>query len=425
MSLSSTHITRWLNATSAKAAAVGAAGAVVGNIVSSLFVGPFFDFGLQSRPDFGTLLLGQALMAMFNGAVLSAAILAYDNQAGLRGRWDRDLWRGLPLFAALAFLSGGLGQLFYSFFGLSRGLPWVLMGGGIGASIGLLRRDKVQAQRGALGGALGGLIGGLMVDAALAVSYTDDTFATFSQIGMIITAALIALLMRVVQDALKAAWLLGISTGPYEGKEYALTTQRVTIGRSQQNDISLFREEYLPDNVGALVFQNDAWHWQGAPVVINGVATTQAVLQPGDTLQLGEMRFRFQSRSLKTPFTTGQVPLPPPAPELPPRSFPATPPMQWFLQNIQTASVISPPQGAARLSIGRAAGNDIVLNDEAISSRHAVLEMQLSTLLLTDLGSTNGTKVNGQNLSAHRPTALKNGDVVTFGRSSFTLRSSH
>ena len=65
------------------------------------------------------------------------------------------------------------------------------------------------------------------------------------------------------------------------------------------------------------------------------------------------------------------------------------------------------------LFIGRDLGNDIVINDAEVSRRHARLVMQGDTFVLEDLGSTNGTSVNGQKLSG--PVLLTSGDAITFG----------
>jgi pSer/pThr/pTyr-binding forkhead associated (FHA) protein len=61
-------------------------------------------------------------------------------------------------------------------------------------------------------------------------------------------------------------------------------------------------------------------------------------------------------------------------------------------------------------TIGREAGNDIVLEDPQVSRRHATLMRQGSTYLLEDIGSTNGTYVNGKRVTA--PVLLSNGDMI-------------
>src|SRR5437764_6934534 len=46
-------------------------------------------------------------------------------------------------------------------------------------------------------------------------------------------------------------------------------------------------------------------------------------------------------------------------------------------------------------AIGRDAGNDVVVNDEAASAKHALLEFADGEWWIEDAGSTNGTMVNG------------------------------
>ncbi len=78
-----------------------------------------------------------------------------------------------------------------------------------------------------------------------------------------------------------------------------------------------------------------------------------------------------------------------------------------------------PTPGAAfllegsQLNIGRDSSNEIVINDAEVSRRHARLTFQGGKYVLEDLGSTNGTFVNGQRLAG--PRVLKAGEVVSLG----------
>lgn len=65
------------------------------------------------------------------------------------------------------------------------------------------------------------------------------------------------------------------------------------------------------------------------------------------------------------------------------------------------------------LFLGRDLGNDIVINDPEISRRHSRFAMQGNSFSVEDLGSTNGTFVNGQRLSGAY--LLRSGDTITFG----------
>lgn len=66
-----------------------------------------------------------------------------------------------------------------------------------------------------------------------------------------------------------------------------------------------------------------------------------------------------------------------------------------------------------RCTIGRLPENDIHVDDKAASSRHAAILTILNDSFIEDLGSTNGTFVNGKVVKKH---ALANGDVITIGR---------
>ena len=67
------------------------------------------------------------------------------------------------------------------------------------------------------------------------------------------------------------------------------------------------------------------------------------------------------------------------------------------------------------MTLGREAINDIILSDPEISRRHARIFRQDAVYLLEDLGSTNGTFINGRRI--HAPTILKDEDVLEFGES--------
>lgn len=66
-----------------------------------------------------------------------------------------------------------------------------------------------------------------------------------------------------------------------------------------------------------------------------------------------------------------------------------------------------------RLSIGRRPHNDIQIDNLAISGEHAAIVTLLNDSFLEDLGSTNGTLVNGQPIKKH---LLKHNDVVELGK---------
>ena len=66
------------------------------------------------------------------------------------------------------------------------------------------------------------------------------------------------------------------------------------------------------------------------------------------------------------------------------------------------------------ITVGREEGNDIQLNDERISRFHAKIQLDHDRMVLTDLDSTNGTKVNGEDIQLR---ILRYGDLISVGRS--------
>ena len=78
-----------------------------------------------------------------------------------------------------------------------------------------------------------------------------------------------------------------------------------------------------------------------------------------------------------------------------------------------------PRQADRRLSIGRAPSCDFTVPDISVSRWHAKLQRQGGLWILTDLESTNGTRLNGWRITSSVP--VKPGDQVTFGNIAFVL----
>jgi Protein of unknown function (DUF3662)/Inner membrane component of T3SS, cytoplasmic domain len=91
------------------------------------------------------------------------------------------------------------------------------------------------------------------------------------------------------------------------------------------------------------------------------------------------------------------------------------------------ASVVVREDGAGRMvalssdtvTIGRLADCDVVLKDRGASRKHAQLKRRDGTWTLTDLGSTNGTRLNGQTVQSRE---LSDGDTITIGTTVIEFR---
>ena len=75
-----------------------------------------------------------------------------------------------------------------------------------------------------------------------------------------------------------------------------------------------------------------------------------------------------------------------------------------------------------RLTIGRKPDNDIPIDNLAVSGKHALIITILDDSFLEDLGSTNGTYVNGKLVKKH---VLKDGDVIAIGKHELKYVNEH
>jgi len=71
------------------------------------------------------------------------------------------------------------------------------------------------------------------------------------------------------------------------------------------------------------------------------------------------------------------------------------------------------------LSLGRAPGNDIRLEDPFSSAFHACIRRQRHGFLIEDLDTTNGTRVNGVRIRT--PVRIEEGDIIDVGSTSFAV----
>ncbi|MFF0741612.1 FHA domain-containing protein [Streptomyces sp. NPDC004111] len=81
--------------------------------------------------------------------------------------------------------------------------------------------------------------------------------------------------------------------------------------------------------------------------------------------------------------------------------------------------LLFPEPGPLPLRIGRELGSGLRLSHETVSRRHAELALQNGVWVLRDLGSTNGTCVNGRRVTG--VAVVNDGDQVSFGHMTFRL----
>jgi pSer/pThr/pTyr-binding forkhead associated (FHA) protein len=92
----------------------------------------------------------------------------------------------------------------------------------------------------------------------------------------------------------------------------------------------------------------------------------------------------------------------------------------WILQSVEEPVItLRMPPGAVK-TIGRTARADFIVDAALISRLHCRLTADKSDqLIVEDLGSTNGTMVNGRKIDR---VVLRAGDTLTVGRVAFEIR---
>jgi len=93
------------------------------------------------------------------------------------------------------------------------------------------------------------------------------------------------------------------------------------------------------------------------------------------------------------------------------QSAQAVQPRARLLLNMPTGMHVIPLE-STMLTLGRGLNNDIILEDTRVSRHHAQLRYRARRFWVNDLGSTNGTYVNGDPVQEQ---ALSDGDVLSFG----------
>ncbi len=126
--------------------------------------------------------------------------------------------------------------------------------------------------------------------------------------------------------------------------------------------------------------------------------------------RLGQGEFRIQAEAVSLRGQDEPQAAGPAARERAPEpAAPAGPPTLVLLDGDEPVKTLSIER---RIRIGRQSDNDLVVADPGVSRHHAEVINESGTCTLRDLGSTNGTYVNGSVVHEH---ALRDGDRISLG----------
>ena len=261
-----------------------------------------------------------------------------------------------------------------------------------------------------------------------------------------------------------------------DGREYTIGIAPLTFGREAgsdvvipNKDVSRHHAEIMATPRGYVMVDSST----NGTFVNRERVQGQRVLSRADVIRIGDHEFRFYADAAPAPAVAESAPPPPPPPPpAPAAAVPAAPPQFRTVPTPATPPPVierptGPPPAAARhrltdtmhgapmpgglppvpaaarstaaaapvlasmlvrsgslkgtrypikvpvINIGRADFNDLVIADDSVSTSHAKLQRREEVWVLSDLGSTNGTFVDGERIEGE--SVLSPGATIRFG----------
>ena len=329
----------------------------------------------------------------------------------------------------------------------------------LGAAIGATLMSRRGVVSGMVGGLCGGALAGALFDivgAVLGPVMLVSQGGGAAEVGgpsramlALFIGLFIGLMTAIFERASRQAWLR-LVLGRNEGREWPIDAAQTLIGRDERAHVPLFGDPQIPQLAAVITKQGHDYVLSdpGSPlgVGLNGYQVAQpAILRQNDMIQLGQLQIQFlmkggaqrqaaEGRPQAQPITpvnqaVQQDPLAPsmptqamqsPAPSMPTQAMQAAAPTGWALR-----ATAGPCMGhsfpiTGPTEIGREVHGIIIEGDPNVSRRHASVSPTPTGLTVSDLGSTNGTFVNGVKTQSAE---VRPGDTIEIGTSVFYVDS--
>jgi pSer/pThr/pTyr-binding forkhead associated (FHA) protein len=189
-------------------------------------------------------------------------------------------------------------------------------------------------------------------------------------------------------------------TGAVAGRDYQLSTD-MRLGAAKDNDIRL-AVEGVSRRHARIVREGDGFWLEDVGATngtfLNGFRIQREKLRHLDIVTLG--------RSIDLIFLARENE-PPPVPA----EDQLIEVKLEMLEGVDAGTMIDVPRG--EITLGRAPSCNVVISSRAVGRAHARIERSTSRLFIRDLGSANGTQVNGKQID--RLAVLADGDIVSLG----------
>jgi pSer/pThr/pTyr-binding forkhead associated (FHA) protein len=395
---------------------------------------------------------------------------------GIGGLFGHGFGAGIAqaLFGAAVLDRGNLGLQI-----MARTVAFVPLGLFLGAAIGGSSLTVKRMIQGAVGGAIGGLIGGLSFDligtlfASTILTVQNQTHGEVGgpsrAVALTLMGAAIGLFIGLVEMLTRSAWLR-IEYGRNEFKEWSIDSAETFIGRSESASVFLRGDANVQPIHAVIRKQGQSYTLAdgGSPVgtLLNGQFIQQAPLASGSIIQIASFRLQFLIKGVPAPAFAPDgfrqqplgpqnypsAPMPQQAPQMSATQMPqAHMPMGQVpgpqfaaaqMPGVQTVAFSSPVAAAGigfalvaldgplagqrfpvntNVEVGREGAQIKLAGDANASRRHSLVTPAPGGVRVSDLGSTNGTFLNGQRIQTGD---AKQGDIVRIGNTSFRVEVS-
>jgi pSer/pThr/pTyr-binding forkhead associated (FHA) protein len=411
---------------------------------------------------------GYYIVFMTWGASISLALgLADTMLSGAWGEWKKVLGLGLIVGIVSGVIGGTVGMAIYEPLYVfptrtgidflrnivARAAGWAFIGGLAGTASGWRKLSMRVGRNGFIGGIIGGILGGAVFETIPYLMPGIRPGPTARLFAFAITGAMIGLFVALVQELLKEAWLR-LVVGRNEGKEFLVEKEMTRIGRSELSDVPLFGDTTVAKNHAVLVALSgsrfairDTGESPAGVLVNEQRISGEHPVRNGDRIQVGGKLLVFYERFTRTRTVAEPRDVAAPRPTVPsglpslsdlptvsgriempmPGGISASPnggvpyPSAVAPSSItgpRFVAVAGPHAGMAFAAtpgaiIGRDPNVGIPLAADTKASRnHARLIADAGGVGIEDMGSTNGTYVNGKRITRQ---ALLPGDTVVIG----------
>ena len=201
---------------------------------------------------------------------------------------------GQSIFLALQYAGSLSSSLSY----LPRMVGWAVAGAMIGACPGAAAKSRDRVKNGAIGGVIGGAIGGSLFELFMGAAGASGGPRLVALISL---GLAVGLMVRVVEQMRKQAWLTLLSGGP-EGKMFIVSKDLTSLGSHYQCDVVVANargssprcEAVIKAAHGGYVVQAS----KDGSVLVNGMEVQKQKLRQGDVLGVAAGTLQFHVRDV-------------------------------------------------------------------------------------------------------------------------------